>query len=234
MNYRNNIDAWIFDQVVNKDEYKIRNINLNNKVIIDIGSQAGFFSWICLKQGASKVYAFEIADDNIEFSKMLMFSYADKFEVRKLAVWRSDIEPELRMFGEFPIWPGTNIKNYGGVGLALENVGVNEVWTTGLDSVIQDILSKRENIAVLKIDAESSEWPIILTSELIGNIPYVVGEFHEVGGDFDTHNPEVIGLPYPKYDISLLEEFFTSLDYSFSYNRWPNMNLGNFWAKKVK
>jgi len=180
MRFRNPIEHWIYQQITSGDEYDIAGLDLSDKVIIDVGSHVGFFSFLCLYKRAKKVYAFEIDADNVAYSKRNLKDYADKFIVERKAVWRSDVDSETRYFGSYPIWEGTTMQNTGGIGIVLENAGHNSVETISLDAVISKVLEQEGHIDLLKIDAESSEWPILLTSRLVSNIPIIVGEYHEV------------------------------------------------------
>jgi hypothetical protein len=45
---------------------------------------------------------------------------------------------------------------------------------------LDEILAKFERIKLLKLDCEGSEFPILLTSRLLGKVEKIIGEYHEI------------------------------------------------------
>lgn len=223
------LDWWIFDNIQNKNEYKLNEYLRPDAVVLDIGSHAGYFADYCMKLGARKVYCYEMDKENYELSLQNLEKYSDSIIVNNLAVWRSDITLDKAYYGDYSIWG--NLINTGGIGMVLEG-GPKEVDTVQLDDIIDQIISVDGKIHLMKIDAESAEWSILLTSELLSSINTVIGEYHEIGGEYDNHNPDILDLGYKRYDLLLLKRHFEMLGYKFRSNRYTNLNIGHFWATK--
>jgi len=223
------LDKWIYDRVYTYNEYNISDNMVEDKIIVDIGSHCGYFSKLCLDKGAKKVFAFEIDKLNYELSRENNKEYKDKFHPVRCAVWKSGVESRIINYGDYSLWNGK--LNTGGLGIVFQG-GENRTFTTSLDRIITNITEKYGGIDLLKIDAESSEWPILLTSNYINQIPVIVGEYHEIGGKFDDHDPEVLDLGYSSYTSYLLGLFFEHMNYEFKHTRYTDLNIGNFWATR--
>jgi hypothetical protein len=72
----------------------------------------------------------------------------------------------------------------------------------------------------LKIDCEGAEWPILLTSKKLHLIEGIVGEFHEIGGAYDSLDPLCLRLPgYERFTIKELELFLGEHHFTISHQR---------------
>jgi len=98
---------------------------------------------------------------------------------------------------------------------------------------------------LIKLDCEGAEWPGLMTSRRLGELPELLGEYHEVGGDYDHHDGRVYNLPYDHLTVKNLEHHlrtvghfdrFESTRHHYEhYNpvlkRHFNLSwLGHFWA----
>lgn len=221
------LDKWIYDKVYTYNEYKIVEEIVKDKVVVDIGSHCGYFSRLCLDMGARKVYAFELDKENYNISKENNKDYSNFFPTR-CAVWKSGVPSKVIGYPDYPIWNGKY--NTGGVGIVFEG-GDLQAYTTSLDRIIQGLAKKNIGIDLLKVDAESSEWPILLTSNYVNQIPIIVGEYHEIGGEYDNNDPKSLDMPrFETFDLDLLQIFFEHMNYEFTSTRYDNLNIGNFWA----
>lgn len=225
------LDKWIYDRVYTYNEYEITEEMVRDKIVIDIGSHCGYFSKLCLDLGARKVYAFEMDKENYLLSKENNAEYQNRFFPTRCAVWKSGQQSKIISYPDYPIWNGK--KNTGGTGIVFEE-GDNKTWTTSLDRIIVSITEKYGGIDLLKIDAESSEWPILLTSNYVNQIPIILGEYHEIGGEFDDNDITMLDLlpSYHPYDLDLLQTFFEHMNYEFRSTRYTNLNIGHFWAMR--
>lgn len=88
------MDKYIFESVVNLNEYNIPDKLNYNDVVIDIGAHIGSFSYLCLKRGSKHILAFEMCESNYELAKKNLNKCIEKgyVHVSKLAVWENDNE----------------------------------------------------------------------------------------------------------------------------------------------
>jgi hypothetical protein len=128
--------------------------------------------------------------------------------------------------------------------------GGNVIWDNGVhlqvpavkfdDVVMSCTHNGADLIRLLKIDAETSEFPILLTSTKLAYVCEIVGEYHEVGGDYNTATipapaqvyDEKTETFYSAYTAALLEEFLRDNGFDVTSNRLGNTNMGHFRAKK--
>jgi len=226
-------DQYIFKSIVNHNEYEMTPDLVKDKVILDIGAHIGSFAFLCLSMGAKKVYAFEPDPDNFFALKQNMSKNfdEDRFELHNEAVWRSDDDAEdIPYSGYFDNTGGGNVL-FGKSNL-YDRTDSYLVPTVPFDKVLSEI---EEKIDLLKLDCEFSEFPILLTSKKFNDITHVIGEFHEIGGEY---NPELT-IPehakvgnYEKYTINDLEGYFENLGYEFQHKRTMK-HLGIFKATKI-
>lgn len=221
------LDKWIFEHI---GEYRISKFLKQDDIVIDIGAHAGYFSALAIDSGAKKVYAFEIYPDNIKLCELNLNKYnSNRYEICSKAVWRSDRIESVKMPAEFPVW--YEALNTGGNGIVFE--GDIEIDTVSLDEIVLKVRQEfPDSRILLKIDAESSEWSILLTSKRLSEIDTIIGEYHELGGLYDNHNPEILDLGYKFYTIYLLESFLKNLGYVVLHNRYTDLNIGHFYARK--
>jgi FkbM family methyltransferase len=171
-------DRAIFDTVVN-GEYGA--LDFRGKTVVDIGAHIGAFSILAALHGAKQVLAFEAGAANF---LLLQANCRDLPHVRceHAAVWSShDIGAPL-------LWrPCGNSGNTGGgtvlscphiAGFEIASGGTEEVGRVAFD----DIVASVGVVDLLKIDAEGSEYPILLGSEKLDCVTEIVGEYHALRG----------------------------------------------------
>jgi hypothetical protein len=77
--------------------------------------------------------------------------------------------------------------------------------TVALDSILQGM----PKVRLLKIDVEGAEYPILLTSKLLGKVQEICGEYHQIG------MPSWAAVDgFPEFTWPVLEKFLTGLGYS--------------------
>lgn len=221
------LDKWIADNLI---EYNLEEYLKRDDVVIDIGSHAGYFANKCLEMGAGYVYCFEMDRGNFEMGLSNLSHWGSRAKSFHKAVWRSDIPDTSVSYGAYPNWNG--LSNTGGLGAVLSG-GANTCDSISLDTIIDTVLLECGRVDLIKIDAESAEWPILLTSELLYRARTIIGEYHEIGGMYDQHNPAIVDLGYSVYDVLLLKRHLEMLGYKFKSNRYTNLNIGHFWAKRI-
>lgn len=229
-------DRDIFDCVVRDNEYRLPESLPSSCVVIDVGSHIGSFGHACISRGARFVMSYEADFDNWKLSTENLLPYgAQKAICYRFAVWRSDV-PFQQLF----LSSSQNSQNTGGGDVVFHCEG-QSVPSRRIDLCIQDALwfGRSSRVNLMKLDCEYSEWPILLTSTQLGLVDEVIGEFHEIGGEY---NPGLIPTNCrvngeKEYTVDLLESFFHQKGYSFIYKRsnWPKgipSHMGFFWAKK--
>ena len=162
-------DIDIFDEVISNNGYKLD--DTVKGTVIDIGAHIGCFSIACCMRGADRVVAFEADDDN---HKMACKNAASlPIEVHHKAVWRSDVECEVLNHTGYR----DNNTGIGNVIGWLQPVDASiMVKTVSLDAILTEV----GEVEVLKIDCEGSEYAILATSQRLGQIKTIVGEYHSL------------------------------------------------------
>lgn len=175
--FRGTWDAQIYDEVYNKNEYKIKYFK-EDDVVIDIGSHIGSFTKLAIDKGSKNVHSYEADQDNYLLSVSNLSEY--KANINNCGVWRSDdiIEDTIPFI--------TNKENTGMHTTMSASESKNNILAVPLDN----ILSKFKKIRYLKIDVEGSEFPILLTSKLLNRVEEIVGEFHEYEGNKFKNLPD--------------------------------------------
>jgi FkbM family methyltransferase len=202
------VDRSIFIGVARRNEYQLPDHFTSFDTIIDIGSHIGSFAYAAVERGCRHVYAFEADHENCRRAETHLRPYIDAGWVRlsHKAVWRSDANDDQLRFDGYQKFPASfegmdGIVNTGN-GSVLWGTG-DQVAKIALDDVIDEITANgtsgtngrnganSENsangagrIRLLKLDCEGAEWPILLTSRRLHLVDEIVGEFHELGGEY--------------------------------------------------
>lgn len=160
-------------------------LDFTDKIVVDVGAHIGGFSVLAALGGARRVLAFEAGAEN----NALLVVNCEPFPVVEChhgAVWRSDVGAGLLQWKK-----SANSENTGGgsvldctsiCGGALTATDLQEVNTIPFD----DIVHRVGAVDLLKIDAEGSEYPILLTSRTLHRVREIVGEYHTVSGVAET------------------------------------------------
>ena len=218
------LDRCIFDQIKKVDEYMLKEESFTSfDIALDIGGHIGFFARTILNLGAGYVHLYEISPQNIELCKINLQKYSKQVSINHLAVWNKT--GQTLYFDEFPNW-GNDV-NTGGCDVF--SGGKIAVQTISLDQIITEITNNgKKRIKILKIDAEGSEWPILLQSQMLDQVDMIVGELHEYGGQYDNLSPHSIGLPgYSKFtrlefeDLMILHKFKLKMDRHLRWGHIP-------------
>jgi FkbM family methyltransferase len=171
MRPRNSFEQSLLRWVVQWDEYGIFRERLRaDDVVVDVGAHVGSFAFACHAAGSRRVFSFEPDPQN---ARRLRENAAPLkgVETTESAVFRSDIPvAELRHSGAPEHNTGEGSVMFG---------GARTVAVVALD----DILRRFERVALLKLDCEGSEFPILLTSGELDRVAKIVGEFHDVPAD---------------------------------------------------
>ena len=191
------LDRSILDCIHRHDEYALRARRFDAEdVILDVGGHAGYFALEVLLRGAGHVHVYEIGEENIELCRRNLAAFAGRVTLHRQAVWNET--GRTLVFGDYPDWAGR--VNTGGISL-LGKGGGQTVTTVAFDEIVDQVTDGfRRRIRLLKIDAEGSEWPVLLTAKTLRYVDEIVGEYHEIGGDYDLLPPADVGLEgYRRY-----------------------------------
>lgn len=171
-------DRTIFANVIG-GEYG--EIDVRGGTVVDVGAHIGSFCILAVMKGARRVLAYEAGTDNFD---LLVRNCATlpAVECHHAAVWRSDARAaEL-------IWrPASQAENTGGgtviecTAVAGEPAAAERRCSVGAIP-FDDVVERAGTIDLLKIDAEGSEYPILLTSRKLDRVGAIVGEFHDIAG----------------------------------------------------
>jgi len=187
-------DSFVYQSVVEQNEYRIPEQLHPDDRIIDIGAHIGSFSYLCWQRGSRNIEAFEPHPENAELARHNLQGTGVVLHYK--GVWRSDIEQPLTLYhsgfavaAQFLYRPISLVANSQvSSGLADEeispdgtNTGGGDIFaetgqpveTVSLDEVIGD-----KKVKILKIDCEGSEFPILLTCKRLSQVETIVGEYH--------------------------------------------------------
>jgi len=165
----NSVDKSIYDEVYIQNVYEIEDLN-GDDVIIDIGSHCGYFSKLCLDKGSQNVIAFEADESNYQCYLKNLSKYKG-WKCDNVAVWKETCNEVS--FYTYPHSENTGLNSF------YKNPYMNSYEERKVKTIsLDDILSSYDKIKILKIDAEGSEYDILMNSKSIEKIESIVGEYH--------------------------------------------------------
>jgi FkbM family methyltransferase len=238
-------DALIYEGIHMRNEYNLPQSFAPSDLIIDVGAHVGFFTSLALERGAGTVYAVEAHPENYQMAVQHLKTGLGqgRVDLRWGAVWRSDEERTVLHHSGFKHGfnhphPGIEINT--GAGNVIFNETGEEVPTIPFDELLWEATQQgARRVRCLKLDCEGAEWPILLTSKKLDLIDEIVGEFHEIGGAYDTLDPLRLCLPgYERFTVEELEMFLGEHHFTFSHHRATQNDgspgrRGIFFAKNV-
>jgi FkbM family methyltransferase len=222
-------DAGVWKCVVGRNEYMICDRFEPDDVIVDVGVHIGSFSFLALQRGAGVVWGFEADEENFRQASQNLGSLSKRIRLINAAVCRSDNPPEVMYFGGYPPpHPSApEMINTGG-GSVLRSNGGKAVPAKAFDSIIEEITAKEGcRVRLLKLDCEGSEFPILMTSQMLYLVDEIVGEFHAFGGEDIPATTRIAG--YSSLNGDDLAEFLRHQGFVVRMNgrSWIG---GHFWA----
>jgi len=228
-------DESIFWCASEGNEYRLPERFEADDIVIDIGVHIGGFCLAALRRGANHVHGFEAEASNYECALENLRPFGDRVRLHHKAVWRSD-----RRVKQVTFTASNDRANTGGGGMIFwENAGGSHqlVGSVRFDDVIRAVTRRgRSRVRLVKIDCEGSEFPILLTARTLHLIDTIAGEFHEVGGAYDTHEiPErarIRGIP--RFTIDILARALERAGFRVTSVRHPNSHMGLFHAERIE
>jgi FkbM family methyltransferase len=217
-------DQSIWDAVVANNEYHLPDRFDPRDVVIDVGCHVGSFAAACLRRGAGKVFAFEVAPDNYALATNNLSRFGARAEVLYAACWRSDVPPTTIYFN-----PASEENT--GAGNVLTATGL-PVPTVPLDKFLTELPDRcgAERVRLLKLDCEGSEYPILLTSRRLDLVDEICGEFHEPGWE-PAEAARVPGVE--RFTRHVLREHLERNGFTVEMTEY-NYFLGAFFARRVR
>ncbi|MSQ98450.1 MAG: FkbM family methyltransferase [Xanthomonadales bacterium] len=198
----------IFDSVALWDEYGVEQMDFAPAdVILDIGAHVGIFSYMCHLRGSRAIFAYEPEAQNFERLTQHLRDL-EGIALLNLAVFRSD---QLATTAPTTLLHSGYLgANTGGGNVVLRGALV-EIVTQELNQsppspqrvetiALDEILKKFERVRLLKLDCEASEFPILLTSQLLDRVDQITGEYHEI-------SPPVYAMLDPAAQIENFSEY---------------------------
>lgn len=197
----NTEDFVVFEDVVDRNEYRLPPQFEASDIIIDIGAHIGSFSYAAALRGPGKIFAYEAHPVNHAIACKNLTRFGDLVSCQNLAVWQSD-KPDETLYNE-------DISTYtatGGVSVLWNNEGL-PVSTIGLDQVLSEVSNGfKDRIRFLKIDCEGAEYPILFTSKHLDIVDEISGEYHEIKPE-DIPPRAKVNHEYDRFDSFALKDF---------------------------
>lgn len=222
--FRRDTKDWeVFEEVYLQNEYRLPDRLEPDAVIIDVGMHIGSFSFAALARGAGKLYGFEVDAGNFALAERNLSPFGDRARVQRRAVWRSD------RVGDILYADRVTTANTGGNTILWSNQG-ETLETVALDDIIDEATEQgRKRVAIMKIDCEGSEYPILLTSKKLHLIDRILGEFHEFDSD-GTIIPAARVAGVERYTGEEIAAHLRRFGFAVEIHRFDDCRLGLFFA----
>jgi FkbM family methyltransferase len=220
-------DAVVFDAVVIRNEYRLRDRLAPGAIVVDIGVHVGAFSYLALSRGAAEVHGFEPDRSNYLQAVANLAPFGRRVHLQNRAVWRSDVPSTPLHF-----WPSSDAANTAGGTLIWDTDGPL-VDTIAFDAAVDAIAADRR-IALMKMDCEGSQFPVLLTSKRLHRIDRIVGEYHELRARLPAH-VRVAGVE--EFSLDLLVSALQQAGFTVTAERQATAtygDLGLFFAERTK
>jgi FkbM family methyltransferase len=226
------LDEAIFNAVVGTNEYRLPERFAAGDIVIDVGAHIGSFAQAVLARGCRNVTGIEADGANFEIAAEYLRSQLESGHLKlvRAAAWRSDRNSdELRFDGYHP-FP----KSFTGMEGILNTGNGSVIWGSGepvakiaFDEIVDRVTKCGEHrVRLLKLDCEGAEWPILLTSQRLGLIDEICGEFHEIGGQFleigedrPGKQPVFAFANVEKFTIDVLVEHLSAAGFTVTWQR---------------
>ena len=173
---------WTFYEVFIKREYSgIK----KGDVVLDVGSNLGFFSLFALNEGANKIFSIEPSPNNFEHLKNNTKDFPQIVTIQKAITYEDE---QVDFFLDVAssvhtLYPNSNQKE-GNTVIKIDGLDIN--------SIIKNY--GIEKIDFLKIDCEGGEYPFfekIDEDYLSNNIGFIVGEVHRFAGTKEDYENKI-------------------------------------------
>lgn len=160
---RSLLDYTVIEEVVERDSYRLRNLELNGATVLDCGAHIGIFSTMCAHEGAARIVAVEPQPENLELLRINTARWP-QIEIRGVAIGSSD---------------------FGWTGIAGESGGAHCDAThpeavTVQQVTLASLLDELGRVDLLKLDMEGGEIGALLSTDHdhLARVQRIVMETH--------------------------------------------------------
>jgi FkbM family methyltransferase len=226
------LDQAIFNGVAVFNEYRLPDRFAPGDIVIDVGTHIGSFAQAVLSRGCRNVHGIEADGANFEIAADHLRPYIENGHLRlaRGAVWRSDRNTDELYFDGYQPFP----KSFTGMEGILNTGSGSVIWGSGepvariaFDDIVDAVTNHGEHrVRLLKLDCEGAEWPVLLTSQRLGLIDEICGEFHEIGGQFPeigedrpARAPVFSFAGVEKFTIDVLIECLSAAGFTVTWRR---------------
>ena len=186
----------------------------------------------CAAAGARRVDAFEMFPGNAEILHWNVKQWPGVVFYEQMAMWRSDVEYPRTLKTHGPNTATTGNTGDGNTMFQNGDLPMIEVEACSLDTYLGAM-----RVDLLKVDCESAEWPILFTSQRLQQCKRIVGEYHEINGEYDENqvSPHAQVNGATSYTIDQLTTYLQDLGFTVMSKRFLTQegkpsNMGLFWA----
>jgi FkbM family methyltransferase len=209
-----NQDPAAYNELFIENGYDVKDEEIRNNTVIDIGANIGMFSLLAVERGARRILAFEANSEIYQNNLLKNVKQYPQIEAYNLAGYSHD---DYNVF----------ISNKGAES-KIEASGL-PVKTIRLDTILEKYKVEGDNLC-LKLDCEGSEWDILMTTDkqVIRRFAQIYIEVH---GNCN-HKKEY-------QDVTILQNYIKSLGYKVeisvpivAYTNGGHMTPVGHWVEK--
>lgn len=234
---RTAMERTVLRTVTEWDEYRIFGEPLQpGDVVIDVGGHVGSFSYACHWLGSRKILTFEAHPGNAAVLRENLRGL-NGITIAECAIFRSGGAAVEELLHSGPLFSNTG----GGSVMFGERMGeFHGVDNTALEAgqarckalALDEVLANLDRVKIMKLDCEGSEFPILLTSRMLGKVERIVGEYHcveEEAMGLLVEEARVAG--HSSYTVETLRARLEGLGFSFESK--GDRAQGLFWARRA-
>jgi FkbM family methyltransferase len=177
LGHESHIDEW--KRINRQNSYRFARQYAAGDVGLDLGANLGAASVAMLERGIGTVYAVEALEALQERLKNNLRRYGPRANVMRAAVWSKNGEQRsVRVFRR-----ADDPRNTCTANAFIPHEQYEDVPAIGLDELILRATDRgRHRLRVMKIDVEGSEYPALMTCQVLGLVDEIAGEWHTVTG----------------------------------------------------
>lgn len=172
---RDDFECRLIQRIVERNEYCLKD-DLSGAIVLDVGAHIGAFSAACLIRGAEKSYCYEPDPEAATICSENLSKIGDAW-VTSAAVWGGDVPDELALARY-----ATDDSRTGSAVYCLDPIVPS--WrapAVDFDEVVEAINHEHGTpIAIVKLNCEGAEYPILYNSSVLDVIKNIVIEYHEI------------------------------------------------------
>lgn len=209
MNYRDERDMRVIDEVITRDTYRLASITESPKYIYDIGAHIGTFATHAHEKFPSAhIVCVEPVDDN--------------FTLLKSNAWFAELHHAAIYYKDNPVHHHTEWQTgsdvIGEYSEPYKNEHGENYWPTEQKVNVLTLSDIIQGEGLLKLDCEFGEYDIleeIITKRLGGNFTHVCGEYHLHFGDSSALIRELLNEAFPHLNMRVRDGGLNNLFFSY-------------------